>query len=49
MDIETLLTANRDTIDVELIRREWFYFADSEPERTAWLEAVIASRVVRRG
>ena len=48
IDIETLLTANRDTIDVDLIREEWSLFAASEPERTAWLEAVIARRVVRR-
>ena len=42
MDIETLLTANRDTIDVDLIREEWSPFAASEPERTAWLESSIA-------
>ncbi len=48
MDIETLLTANRDTIDVQLIREEWSPFAAIEVERTAWLEAVIARRVVRR-
>jgi hypothetical protein len=48
MDIDTLLTANRDTIDVALIRGEWSPFADTEPERTAWLEAAIARRVVRR-
>lgn len=48
MDIETLLTANRDTIDVQLIREEWSPFAATEAERTAWLEAVIAKRVVRR-
>ena len=48
VDIETLLTANRDTIDIDRIRREWFDFAASEPERTAWLEATIARRVVRR-
>jgi hypothetical protein len=47
-DIETLLTANRDTIDAELIRREWAPFAAAEPERTAWLEAAIDRRVVRR-
>jgi len=47
-DIETLLTANRDTIDVGLIRREWAPFAATEPERTAWLEAAIDRRVVRR-
>ena len=48
MDIETLLTANRDTIDLDLIRAEWSPFAAAEPERTAWLEAAIAQRVVRR-
>ena len=48
MDIETLLTANRDEIDVDLIREEWSPFAATEAERTAWLEAVIARRVVRR-
>jgi hypothetical protein len=47
-DIETLLTANRDTIDVDLIRREWAPFAPAEPERTEWLEAAIDKRVVRR-
>jgi len=48
VDIETLLTANRDAIDVQLIRDEWSPFAESEAERTAWLEAAIARRVVRR-
>jgi hypothetical protein len=48
IDIETLLTANRDTIDVELIRQEWAPFAEVEVERTAWLEAAIARRVIRR-
>ena len=48
VDIETLLTANRDTINVDLIRQEWSLFAATEPERTAWLEAVIERRVVRR-
>ncbi len=48
VDIETLLTANRDTIDVPLIREEWSPFAATEEERTAWLEAVIARRVIRR-
>ena len=33
VDIETLLTANRDSIDLALIREEWSPFADSEPER----------------
>jgi hypothetical protein len=48
IDIETLLTANRDTIRVDLIREEWSPFAATEPERTAWLEAAIERRVVRR-
>ena len=48
MDIDTLLTANRDTIDVQLIRDEWTPFAATEVERTAWLEAAIAKRIDRR-
>jgi hypothetical protein len=48
IDIDTLLTANRDTIDVPLIRGEWSPFAAAEAERTAWLEAAIDKRVVRR-
>jgi len=48
MDIDTLLTANRDTIDVDLIRKEWSPFAATEVDRTSWLEAAIARRVVRR-
>jgi hypothetical protein len=48
VDIETLLTANRDTIDVQVIREEWSPFAATEAERTAWLEAAIARRVIRR-
>jgi hypothetical protein len=42
------LTADRDTIDVDLIRAEWSPFAATEAERTTWLEAAIARRVVRR-
>jgi len=48
IDIETLLTANRDRIDIDLIREEWSPFATTEAERTAWLEATIARRVDRR-
>ncbi len=40
-DIETLLIANRDQIDVNLIRREWSAVADGEEARTAWLEDAI--------
>jgi hypothetical protein len=47
-DIDTLLTANRDKINVDLIREEWSPFAATEAERTAWLEAAIDKRVVRR-
>jgi len=48
MDIETLLTANRDEINLDIIRQEWSPFAATEAERTAWLEAAIARRVLRR-
>jgi Nucleotidyl transferase AbiEii toxin, Type IV TA system len=48
MDIDTLLTANRDAIDVDLIRAEWAPFAATEVDRTSWLESAIARRVVRR-
>ena len=48
IDIETLLTANRDDIDIDMIREEWSPFAATEEERTSWLDAVIAKRVVRR-
>ena len=48
VDIETLLTANCDEIDVAMIRQEWSPFAAMEPQRTEWLEAAIARRVVRR-
>jgi hypothetical protein len=39
VDIETLLIANRDEIDLDLIRREWS--AVAEEPRTAWLEDAI--------
>jgi hypothetical protein len=48
MDIETLLTANRETIDTGIIRAEWSPFAASEPERTVWLESAIARIILRR-
>jgi hypothetical protein len=48
VDIETLLTANRDMIDVQSIRDEWAPFAAMEVERTAWLEAAIDRRVTRK-
>jgi Nucleotidyl transferase AbiEii toxin, Type IV TA system len=48
IDIDTLLTANRDEINIASIREEWSPFAATEAERTAWLEAAIEKRVVRR-
>jgi hypothetical protein len=48
IDIESLITANRDTINLNLIREEWSNIAAIEPERTTWLESVIAKRVIRR-
>ena len=48
IDIDTLLTANRDNINIDLIREEWSPFAATERERTEWLEAAIDKRVVRR-
>ena len=48
IDIVTLLTANRDDIDVGLIREEWSPFAPTESERTLWLEAAIDRLVARR-
>jgi hypothetical protein len=41
VDIETLLIANRDEIDLELIRSEWSAVAVGEEARTAWLEDAI--------
>jgi hypothetical protein len=47
VDIETLLIANREEIDVELIRREWAAVAVGEPARTAWLGEALARLVPR--
>ena len=47
-DIVTLLAANRGDMDVDLIRREWQPYADSEATRTAWFEAAIARLVPPR-
>jgi hypothetical protein len=46
-EIETLLIANRDEIDLSFIRREWSAVAEGEEARTSWLESAIA-RLVRR-
>ena len=48
MDIDSLLIANRDSIDVDMIRAEWSPFAATEVDRTSWLESAIARLVVRR-
>jgi hypothetical protein len=48
VDIETLLIANQQEIDVGLIRREWSAVAEGEKARTAWLEDAIA-RLLQSG
>ena len=45
-DIETLLIANREDLDVNLIRQEWSAVAVGEEARTAWLEDAM-SRLAR--
>jgi hypothetical protein len=47
-DIETLLIANRDEIDVAVIRREWAAVAAGEDVRTAWLEDALARLAPQR-
>jgi hypothetical protein len=47
-DIETLLVANRNEIDVSLVRQEWSKVAKGEEARTAWLEDAIARLVPLR-
>ena len=49
VDIETLLIANRDAIDLALIRREWGAVAEGEEVRTAWLEEAITRLVPAPG
>ncbi len=41
-DIETLLAANRDDLDLSVVRDEWAAFAATEPERTGWFAAAVA-------
>jgi hypothetical protein len=48
VDIETLLIANRDEIDLGFIRREWSAVADGEEARTTWLEDAIKRLVPAR-
>ena len=40
-----LLIANRDKIDLGLIREQWSVVAEGEDARTAWLEEAIAELV----
>ena len=47
-DIVGLLAANRDEIDLDFILTEWAPFADTEPDRTAWLTGMIAKHVPQR-
>lgn len=42
VDIESLLSANRDTIGAALNRSEWAAVADSDDERTVWLAKAIS-------
>lgn len=46
IDIESLLIANRDSIDTDLIWREWSAVALGEESRTAWLEEAIGHLVL---
>lgn len=48
VDIETLLAANRDDVDLAVILREWGEVAEGEDARTSWLEGAIARLVPRR-
>jgi hypothetical protein len=45
MAAETLVIANRDDLDLNLIRQEWSPVATGEEVRTAWLEDVFARLV----
>ena len=40
-DIEALLSANKDEIDLDLIRQEWSAVAGGEDVRTKWMEDAI--------
>ncbi len=49
VDIETLLIANRDDIDLGVIRGEWSAVSEGEEARTSWLEDAISRLVPIRG
>ena len=48
VDIETLLIAIRDEIDLGIIQHEWSAVAVGEGARTAWLQETIARLVPPR-
>jgi hypothetical protein len=48
VDIEALLIANRDDLDLELIRREWATVSEDHEDRTAWLESAFKRLVPER-
>jgi hypothetical protein len=48
VDVETLLIANRDAIDLDFVRREWETVAEGEEARTGFLEDAIARLVPGR-
>lgn len=47
-DIETLLVANWEEIDLAVIRQVWSVVATGEQARTAWLEEAISRLVSQR-
>jgi len=48
-DIRTLLIANRDEINLEVVRTEWSAVAEGEDTRTAWLEHTIQELIPPTG
>ena len=48
-DIESLLIANRDELELDLIRREWTAVAGNENSRSVWLERAIARLAYKGG
>ena len=47
-DIESLLSVNRNTINLEVIRAEWAAVVDADDERSVWLEKAITRLVPPR-
>ena len=48
IDINGLLATNRDTIDLDLIRKEWAALANEGDSRTVWLEEAIVRYALTR-